>query len=116
MKNTAKAGVVMLCTPKFDVICEVCPLQDGYNSHLDRTVRLTTVTNNEPTPSYQNSCLEKIGGRYILICMLIVEIAQDDRHLNSYSSLCIIAVCTYSFLSIYIFGAQVYSFSTYVSL
>ena len=78
-----------------------------FNSHLDRTVSLTTLSSKVLTPSYQNSCLENI-----LICMCIVEIAENDRHLYSYSSLCVTAVCTYSFLNLYIFGAEVYSFST----
>jgi hypothetical protein len=77
-----------------------------FNSHLDRTVSLTTLSSKVLTPSDQNSCLENI-----LICMLIVETAENDRHLY-YSSLCVTPVCTYSFLNLYIFGAEVYSFST----
>jgi hypothetical protein len=82
MKDTAKAGVIMLQAPKLDVLQSLMSISGlMFNSHLDRTVSLTTLSSKVLTPSDQNSCLENI-----LICMLIVETAENDRHLY-YSSL-----------------------------
>ena len=74
-----RLSVIILCTPKSDVICVSYVCYE--NSHLDWTVRLTTLSSKELTPSDQNSHFEKISSGYILICMLIVGTAENGGHL-----------------------------------
>jgi hypothetical protein len=101
MKNTPKARCdYTMHTKIWCDLCELCLSRWMFISHLDWTVRLTTLSSKELTPSDHNSHLEKISSGYILICMLIVGTAEDGGHLYICHSLCVSALCTYSFLNL----------------